>query len=135
MEQYEEQIRANVRLVVRELGPQSGIDFGLNRESVEWVEGFIERQRARPDFDGGSVDGLVNTLGSFLGECIAAQTGGAWAWSDEQQALGVAFPAGGVAFPFAKVRKLFLHGLEGGESISSFYDVAVDYIAKGKLGG
>lgn len=135
MEQYEEQARANARLVVRQLGPLSGIDFGLNRESVEWVEGFIERQRARPDFDADSVGGLVDTLGSFLGECIAANTGGAWRWSDEQQALGVAFPAGGMAFPFAKVRKLFLHGLEAGESISSFYDVAVDYLAKGKLGG
>jgi hypothetical protein len=135
VEQYEEQARANARLVVRQLGPLSGIDFGLNRESVEWVEGFIERQRARPDFDADSVGGLVDTLGSFLGECIAANTGGAWRWSDEQQALGVAFPAGGMAFPFAKVRKLFLHGLEAGESISSFYDVAVDYLAKGKLGG
>src|SRR5215213_7965053 len=108
MEQYEEQVRSNAQLVMRELGPLSGIDFGLNRESVEWVEGFIERQRSRPDFDENSVDGLVNTLGSFLGECIAANTGGSWAWSDEQQALGVAFPAGGMAFPFAKVRKLFL---------------------------
>ena len=135
MEQYEEQIRANVQLVIRQLGPLSGIDFGLNRESVAWVEGFIERQRARPDFDEGSLDGLVSTLGSFLGECVAANTGGTWAWSEEQQALGVAFPAGGMAFPFAKVRKLFLHGLQDGESISSFYDIAVDYMAKGKLGG
>ena len=135
MEQYEEQIRANVRLVIRELGPLSGIEFGLNRESVEWVEGFIERQRGRPDFDENSVDGLVSTLGSFLGECIAADTGGTWRWSEEQQSLGVAFPAGGMAFPFAKVRKLYLHGLEAGESISSFYDIAVNYLAKGKLGG
>ena len=133
MEQYEERIRANVELVIRELGPLSGIDFGLNRESVEWVEGFIERQRARPDFDENSADGLVNTLGSFLGECIAANTGGRWAWAEEQQALGVAFPAGGMAFPFVKVRKLCLYGLEAGESISSFYDISVDYLAKGKL--
>ena len=135
MERYEEQIRANVQLVIRELGPLSGLDFGLNRESVEWVEGFIERQRSRPDFDENSLDGLVNTLGSFLGECIAVNTGGTWQWSEAQQALGVTFPAGGYAFPFAKVRKAFLQGLEAGESISSFYDVAVEYIAKGKLNG
>lgn len=133
MEQYEEQIRANVELVIRELGPLSGIDFGLNRESVEWVEGFIERQRARPEFDESSMDGLVSTLGSFLGECLAANAGGKWAWSEEQEALGVAFPAGGMAFPFAKVRKLFLNGLEGGDSITSFYDVALEYIATGKF--
>lgn len=139
VEQYEEQIRANVELVIGQLGPLSEIDFGLNRESVEWVEGFIERQRTRPDIDEDFVDGLVNTLGSFLGECIAANTGGRWEWSEEQQALGIVFPAGGIAspsataFPFAKVRKLFDHGLEAGQSITSFYDIAVEYLAKGKL--
>ena len=38
-----------------------------------------------------------------------------------------------MAFPFAKVRKQFDNGHEGGESILSFYDVAVDYVSKGKL--
>jgi hypothetical protein len=127
------QVQRNVDLVIGQLGPVSGIDFGLNRESVAWVDGFIERQRGRPEFDAESVDGLVGTLGSFVGACIAAAAGGSWQWSDDQQALGVALAGDSMAFPFAKVRKQFLNGREGGDSVLSFYDVAVNFVAAGKL--
>jgi hypothetical protein len=42
-------IQDNVSLAIEQLGPLSDVDFGLNQKSVEWVEGFIERQRSRPD--------------------------------------------------------------------------------------
>src|SRR4051794_35451506 len=87
MDGREQRIKENVRLVIEQLGPVSGLDFGLNRHSIEWVEGFIERQRTRADFDRDCVDGLVNTLGSFLGECIATESGGSWQWSEAQQMM------------------------------------------------
>jgi hypothetical protein len=133
MEDAKSAIQQNVQLVIKKLGPLSGIEFGLNRDSVAWVEGFIERQRLQPEFDPDAVGGLVNTLGSFLGECIAANAGGVWQWSEQQQSMGVVFTGNSFAFPFAKVEKLFKNGLEGGDSILSFYDIAVDFIAKGKL--
>jgi hypothetical protein len=68
------------------------------------------------------------------GECIVVATGGDWHWSEEQQTWCVRFPNGAMAFPFAKVHKLLRDGLEGGESIVSFYDVAVNYIATGRIG-
>ncbi|MEW9550683.1 hypothetical protein [Nonomuraea sp. NPDC050783] len=125
-------IRENVDLAIEQLGPISDVDFGLNRESVEWVEGFIERRRARPDFDPEQVDGLVGVLGSFLGACIAAAAGGRWHKRDED-GWGVLLPDGSTAFPFTKVRKQLRDGVEAGESIASFYQVAVDYVATGKL--
>jgi hypothetical protein len=67
-----DQIRANAALVVSQLRPLSGFDFGLDERSVAWVEGFIERQRAR-----GAADGLADVLGSYLGEAIIAAGGGA----------------------------------------------------------
>ncbi|UBU14147.1 hypothetical protein [Nonomuraea gerenzanensis] len=127
-----EQIEANVALAIDRLGPLSDVDFGLNAESVAWVEGFIERQRSRPGFDPEQIDGLVGVLGSFLGACVAAAAGGSWHCSDEA-GWGVLLPDGSTAFPFVKVRKQFRDGLEGGESIVSFYRVAVDFIATGQL--
>ena len=57
-------IRANADLVVRQLGPDSGIpNFGFNIASIEWLDGFIERQRSRPDVDDRFVDRLVNIIG------------------------------------------------------------------------
>jgi hypothetical protein len=126
-------IRANVQLAIERLGPLSGLDFGLNRESIVWIEGFIERQRARPDFDPEHVDGLVGVLGSFLGECLVVATGGSWQRSDDHGTWCVAFPSGSKAFPFAKVHKAFAGGLADGESIASFYDIAVNYVATGRL--
>jgi hypothetical protein len=126
------QIEANVRLAIEQLGPLGDVDFGLNSESVQWVEGFIERQRARDDFDVANVGGLVGVLGSFLGACVIAGTGARWHRGDDQR-LGVLFPNGSIAFPFAKVEKQFGEGLAGGDSISSFYRIAVDFVATGKL--
>jgi len=133
MNELVELIKKNAQLVIDRLGQLSDVNFGLNRESVAWVEGFIERQRARPDFDSTGVKNLVNSLGSFLGECIIANAGGSWRWSDEHQTWSVAFSDNSHAFPFVKVSKLFADGLEGGESILSFYDVTVGYLSKPKL--
>jgi hypothetical protein len=131
-EQELRQIEANVRLAIDQLGPLSDVDFGLNQESVEWVEGFIERQRSRPDFDLERIGGLIGVLGSFLGACIVAATGGSWHRPGDD-GWGVLLPDGSTAFPFAKVHKQFRDGVEAGESIVSFYRIAVDFIATGKL--
>ena len=133
MNEQIELIKKNSEFVIERLGLLSGIAFGLNRASVEWVEGFIERQRSQPGFDPDNTDNLVSVLGSFLGECLIANAGGAWHWSDEHSAWSVHFGGNTQAFPFAKVRKLFLNGLEGGDSILSFYDIVVDYLATGRL--
>lgn len=69
-----QRIAANVQLAIENLGPLSEIDFGLNRASIRWVEGFVERQR--PGFGADQIDGLVAVIGSFLGECVVVATGG-----------------------------------------------------------
>jgi hypothetical protein len=123
-------IAQNVQLAIERLGPISDVDFGLNRESVQWVDGFIERQRARPDFDPDALGALPSVLGSFLGACVMEATGGEWVWMDEH-GWGVRLPNGNAVFPFAKVEKQFQNGAE--DSISSFYQIAVDLVATGKL--
>jgi hypothetical protein len=115
-------ILANARLVIDQLGPLSGLGarFGYNRESVEWVEAFIERQRVRPEFKAETQARMVQVLGSFLGECIIHTYGGEWREKDGD--WGVFFDASNAAFPFSKVGKQFDNGMESGDSILSFFD-------------
>ncbi len=128
------QIRELADVVVERFGPLSEIAFGFDRDSVAWVEGFIERHRADLKPGDEVPEGLVNCLGAFLGESIVRATGGQWARSEQDGSWSVQFANGSGAFPFAKVWKQFENGLEGGDSILSFYDIAVEYVAAGKLG-
>ena len=133
MEELLRQIRANAQLVVDTLGPESGVSFGINPDSVAWVDGFIERQRARTYLDPSTADRLVDVLGSFLGECLIAAASGSWVRDDGDQYPWVEFPNNTRVNAFGKVRKQFDQGNEGGESIRSFYEIAVEYVATGRL--
>lgn len=132
MDNQIESIKKNADLVIKQFASLSGIEFGLNRDSVEWVEGFIERQRAREDFDLNNSGRLIDVLGSFLGECIIANSEGEWRVS-ETHGLDVGFADGNVCYPFNKMGKMFRDGLAGGDSILSFYDTTVNFIAKGRF--
>ena len=125
-----DKIRANAELVIQSLGPISdlGERFGYNRESIAWVEGFIERQRSRPDIKPEEIERLISVIGSFLGECIIRHYGGEW--REDDGSIGVFFDASNGAYPFNKVRKQFDNGLKGGDSISSFFDAIEPVIIK-----
>jgi hypothetical protein len=115
----QEMIRANAELVISQLGPASGIaGFGYNAESVAWLDGFIERQRVRPEFAGEEeVERITQTLGSFLGECVIECYGGEW--REQEGSWAVDFGDGNSAFPFNKVRKQFANG--AGDGVASWF--------------
>lgn len=126
-----EKIRASAEMVVREMGPLSNLraDFGYNRESVAWVEGYIERMRNSGKFtDEMALANLSSVIGAFLGECVARNYGGEWRCYDGR--WGVYFANGSAAFPGAKVMKQFQRGLEGGDSILGFYDLIEKVLLK-----
>jgi len=125
-------IRENAAFAISELGKLAGIDFGFDRQSVAWTEGFIERQRE--SLEGEAGEGLVNVLGSYLGEAIIAAVPSALWDEDDAGRLGVRFANGDMVFPFAKTAKQLAQGVAAGESILSFYNVSVEYVAAGKLG-
>jgi hypothetical protein len=126
-------IRGNAALVVDELGPISGLDpFDYGPDSVAWVDGYIERQRQRMD-DPEAVSSLVSVLGSYLGEAVIKAAGGAWDVHARDE-IGIRFENGDWCFPFSKVAKQFACGTaDSGESILSFYNVSIGYIAGGAL--
>jgi hypothetical protein len=100
------------------LGPISGVaNFGYNSDSVKWVEGFIERERARSDLSKEQTEQRVSNLGSFLGECVIACFGGEW--RQHGPTWGVAFHENNMVFPFGKVEKQFADGVE--ESVDGWF--------------
>ena len=114
----EDIIKQNAELVIRQMSALCGFPFGYDARSVAWLDGYIERQRARSDHTQELVDGLVNVFGSYLGECIKNNYGGYW--ENEAGQWRVSFNSDNAAYPFAKVRKQLQNGPE--DSIMSFFE-------------
>ena len=117
----EDKVKANSEFVINDLGRLAsdlGDQFGYNRDSVEFVEGYIERTKKRGAKQE-QIDSLVQVLGSFLGECIRHTYGGEW--REYEGNPGVFFENGTAAFPFNKVGMQFKNGLP--DSILGFFDV------------
>src|SRR5437773_5184459 len=66
-------IRANAELVIA-MANKRGHEVGYDEEGVRWLDGFIQRQHEQGDR--GHFDGLISTLGSYLGECMVHAIGG-----------------------------------------------------------
>lgn len=115
----EKRIRKNARLAISKFGSISGLGerFGYNRASVEWVDDFVERGREGSKIDGG----LVQVLGSYLGECVIHVYGGSW--REHKGSWGVFFDNSNAVFPFSKVQKQIENGRDKGDSMLSFFDM------------
>jgi hypothetical protein len=98
---------------IREAGPISHINLGYNLESVEWLEGYIERLRKSGQFkETDQKFGLVGVFGSFLGECVIHNYGGAW--RERSEGWRVEFRKDTYVLPFSKVSKQLDNGLSDG---------------------
>ncbi|HEV3384644.1 MAG TPA: hypothetical protein VG097_07505 [Gemmata sp.] len=111
----EERFRANAELVVSIARKQLGVEVGMDEAGVRWLDGYIQRQHEQGN--PANRDGLVSTLGSYLGECIIQCFGGQWAEIDG--AWCVQFSEGNAAYPLTKVRKQLENG--AGDSVLSFF--------------
>ena len=110
-----DRIRANAELVVSVARDQLGEEVGYDEAGVRWLDEYIQLQHEQGN--PANRDGLVSTLGSYLGECIIRSFGGAWAEVDG--AWCVRFDDHNAAYPFAKVSKQLEHG--AGDSLLSFF--------------
>ena len=110
-----ERIIANAELVVNTFAAQNSVDLDFDENSVEWLDGYIERNRQ--NWDAEMAEKLTGVLGSFLGECIRRNFGGEW--QQTEMGLGVALDNGNVSFPFNKIRKHIKNGSD--DSIAAFY--------------
>ena len=104
------------------------LNLKYDADSVKFIEGFIERNKGNFEKEEGK--GLINSLGSFLGQCIIENYGGQWQLDNETGFVAVAFDDKNKAYPFAKVSKQFENGLE--DSVYSFYTVIPSIFKIGK---
>lgn len=111
-----EKIQRNAELVREQMGPISGLAFDYDAESVRWVDGYINRQYER-GLDDALLSTMESVLGSYLGECIRRNYGGAW--HEDVYGWHIRFNAENGVYPFSKVRKQLDAGPE--ESIYSFF--------------
>lgn len=95
------------------------LKLDYDSKSVKFIEEFIERQRN--NFDSENRKGLINSLGSFIGQCIIKNYGGHWQIDPDTQSVCVALDDNNKIFPFAKTTKQFENGLE--DSVYSFYTI------------
>lgn len=110
-----ENIRRNADLVVKVFAENNNVSLDYDEDSIEWLDGYIERNRE--NFDEATINRLVSVLGSFLGECVKRNFGGEWAQTEN--GLAIVFSDGNGVFPFSKIEKHFRNGNE--DSIFSFY--------------
>jgi hypothetical protein len=110
-----DRIRANAELVVGIARDQLGVEVGYDEAGVRWLDRYVQRQHEQGN--PANRDGLVNTLGSYLGECIIQSFGGEWAEIDGTWC--VRFDVGNAAYPFAKVGKQLENG--AADSVLPFF--------------
>ena len=111
-----ENIRHNAELVRSVAREQLEVEVNFDREGVVWLNGFITRQ-----YYGGeslNIEGLTDTLGSFLGECIAHTY--RCQWAEDEYGWHLQFDANNVVYPFSKTGKHLRNGPE--DSVLSFFD-------------
>ncbi len=111
-----ENIRLNAELVSKTFGENNGVNLAFDEDSVEWVDGYIERNRET--WDEQTAARLSGVFGSFLGECIRLNFGGEWQMNEF--GLGIVFEDGNTAYPFNKIKKQIENGAV--DSIASFYN-------------
>jgi len=114
-----EDYRAAAEGVVTHMREQLGIELRYDKESIQWLDGYINRIRLELNKE--IYAGLAAALGAYVGETIINVYGGTWAYFEKQGSWGIQLNDGNGAFPIAKVYKQ----LEDGEfdSVYSFFTI------------
>lgn len=110
-EEVQKSIDENTKLALSTFGKLRGGEFDFSESSIEWVDGFINRNRRD---DPGA---MADVIGSYLGDAIIKHYKGRWV--EVGDSVGVELEDGFVAFPIAKAHKQIVNGPE--DSILSFY--------------
>ena len=98
-----EEYRAAAEEVVAQLRHDLGVELKYDEQSIEWLDGYINRIRTQ--LDKKTYRGLAAALGAYVGETIIAMYGGTWHYFEKLDQWGIRLPDGNGAFPAAKIYK------------------------------
>jgi hypothetical protein len=115
-------IDENAKMLVAAFSKLAKMEFDYSEKSIEWIDGFIERNR------GGDPQKMADVIGSYIGNAIVKNFGGRWV--SVRGAVGVEVEGDIVVFPISKVEKQFANGAE--DSVLSFYRVIPVLISEQK---
>jgi hypothetical protein len=110
------EIRDAVTLVVDTCRTHLEVNLTYTAESVEWLDGYINRLR-NGDFDETGFQKLTMGFGSYLGEALIASNGGYWVRTEK--GVGILMNDRGIEYPFHLVVAQFEEGAE--KSIHQFF--------------
>jgi hypothetical protein len=122
-----EMIQANAELAVQSARERLGVSLSFDRAGVDWLDGHLNRLRGHLSPEAQA--GVVNVMGSFLGECIVRSHGGEWIEKGGEWLVQVKRTYTVSANVFGKVEKQ-LARVEG-ESVLSLFDFAIEIAETG----
>lgn len=109
------------------------LDF--SDESIQTVKEILDGYHERylhPENDNGLIKNRVNTyahvFGIYVGEVLIRKSGGSYAWKDTEYGIVLAKDEKNIINPVGKASKQIVNGVEGGDDIKSFFDVATAII-------
>jgi hypothetical protein len=123
-----EQINANADLAVATAQERLGVKLTFDRHGAEWLDGHLDRLRGHLSAEAQA--GVVNVMGSFLGECVVRAHGGEWFENEHGEWLVRVRREYSIAVNvFGKVEKQ-LNSADG-ESVLSLFDYALEVARTG----
>jgi hypothetical protein len=121
---------SNAELVRNLAQEQLEANVGYDEAAMRWFDEYVTRRHLH----GGDEQKakLINTLGSFFGECILKTHGGKWVTSPDSQYPLIEFSQGNVVYPFNKVDKHLRDGPD--ESVLAlFMSIAPLFAQKSRI--
>lgn len=120
-----EQLRGNADVTVSTVREHFDVALTFDRAGVEWVDGYINRNRERILSDDDELVATINVLAAFIGEAIIRTFGGAWVEKEGEWCVQVNEAIW--ACPFAKVEKQFENGPT--ESVAGYFTLIPTLLA------
>jgi len=104
------------------------VGFGNNKSTVEWIDGYIHRNR--DIFSEEMRYGWAVAFGYLIGEAMNAEYNSEWNYLEKSDMWGIQIPNIGWASPIGKIDKYLV---DDSDSILSFYEVVGKAIEKGGM--
>jgi hypothetical protein len=112
----EDKILANSQLFVQFARETLGVSASFDEVGVRWLDEYIESKKGLPAETKAK---LVNTMGSYFGECVRQTYGGSWFQDQQTGNWAVRINDSLTVYPFAKMHKQFEGGK--GESVLGLF--------------
>lgn len=111
------------------------VTLDFSDESVQGVSELLDIFHERylnPEIDGGQVQQKEYTLayifGVYVGEVLIRNYGGGYDWEDTSFGIALAKDEQNIINPIGKAEKHIINGIEAGDDIKGFFDVAIAII-------